>query len=337
MSRPAPGPPAGAPYNPAPYNPALDGVRALAALFVLFAHSATPGFPGGGRGVDVFFVLSGFLITRLLRERQDGYLDFFRRRVRRLLPALVCMIALTLPVLLAVQPWGAGVAWRQAIAALTYTTNFARTFEAGYGPYFHAWSLAVEMQFYLLWPLVVPLLARSRQPAAWLFAGWIALTAARCLPGVSPQFAYHNLHQTGLILGAAVAFLPAVRLHWGLIGLILVGLGVATRLGGIPGVEIGSALLVSSLQRPGVIGQVLGWRPFVWLGQLSYGIYLWHWPVIHLVDGAHWRVKLGLSLAVATAMAAISYYLVEARFRRPRRGPQPFEDVAADAPIKAAA
>jgi peptidoglycan/LPS O-acetylase OafA/YrhL len=319
----------------AKHDPALDGIRAFAALFVLLAHSAVPGFPGGARGVDVFFVLSGFLITRILRERQDSYLDFLQRRARRLLPALVLMIAVTLPVLLALRPSAAPAAWREAILAVTYTTNLARNFETGYGPYFHAWSLAVEMQFYLLWPFVVPLLARSKRPAAWLLGAWVVLTAARSAPGLPPGMVYHNLHQSGLILGAAVAFLPAAKARWSLVGCCLIGLGVGTRLGGIPGAEIGSALLISGLQRPNLLRPLLGWRPLVRLGELSYGIYLWHWPVIHLSGDSHWGVKLGLSLAVATAMAAVSYYLIEIRIRRPRPRSEPVAEE--DNPMKAAA
>lgn len=154
------------------YRPALDGIRALAALTVAVYHARFPGLPGGFFGVDVFFVLSGYLITRLLLDEQarSGGLRldrFIVRRVRRLLPALLLMLL----VYLLAAPWlFPDVAFakhlRDAFLSAIYVVNYAAALGAGVSVLGHVWSLAVEMQFYLLWPLVLLGLLRLPRPVA---------------------------------------------------------------------------------------------------------------------------------------------------------------------------
>jgi peptidoglycan/LPS O-acetylase OafA/YrhL len=149
---------------------ALDGLRGFAVLSVVFVHCALPGFPGGTHGVDVFFVLSGYLITTLLvaeseRPETVDIRAFWRRRFRRLMPALAALVLAYVAIAPLLLPEVAHLRWRDAAAALTYTMNLDLLAERRMTGLGHLWSLALEAQFYLLWPAVVLLLRRLRNPA----------------------------------------------------------------------------------------------------------------------------------------------------------------------------
>jgi peptidoglycan/LPS O-acetylase OafA/YrhL/lysophospholipase L1-like esterase len=348
--------------------PGLDGVRAFAVLTVLVFHLWPNRLPGGFLGVDVFFVISGFLITTLLLREgtRTGRIDlpgFWLRRARRLIPALVLVVVASLVVAWLVSHDLLVGADRQTIGALTFSSNWLEV-SAG-SDYFHAtspalfvtfWSLAVEEQFYLLWPIIlVGVLALTPGPVArvrtavGLAAASAVLMAALVVPGDNPTRVYYgtDTHLFGLMLGAAVAFAFAgdvgvfaqrrwLRLRrWvgfvALFGLLVLSVrmdsdATFTYRGGLALASILSAVVIASL--PGPSTALTRWaeqRPIAWVGERSYGIYLWHWPVIVLLAAVlpatapgsdPTLVAVGLSLGCTFALAAASYRWIEMPVRR---------------------
>ncbi|HPB71610.1 MAG TPA: acyltransferase family protein [Phycicoccus sp.] len=347
--------------------PGLDGLRALAVAAVVLFHAHASWLPGGFLGVDVFFVVSGFLITTLLvREyRRRGHLDlpaFWTRRARRLLPALLLVVLLApLAARLVETDLLVGIG-RQTLGALTFSTNWVEI--AAGSDYFHAtspqlfanlWSLAVEEQFYLVWPIVVLVLVRRRRagPGRALVPLTLAIASAVLMglhvdPGAPTRVYYGtDTHLVGLMLGAALAFAYAAPgragtrtatwrlLHlpvtlWSLV--LLLALFVVTDEGsaftfraGIPLTSLATAgLILGLVSAPSQVRAVASVRPLVWIGQRSYGIYLWHWPIILLVGGL-WPVAPGgtafvasrvLAVTLTLVVAAASYRYVEVPIRR---------------------
>ena len=332
---------------------------------------------GGYLGVDLFFVLSGFLITTLLLEEWVGtgrvnLVAFWGRRARRLLPALfLVVLALALYLVGNALFGGPGANGLidlsglrgDAIATLLYVNNWHLIFaHQSYfaqfstpSPLQHTWSLAIEEQFYLVWPLVLLVLLKYGR-RGWrrvgvtvtvaLGVGSSVLMAALFHPGVDPSRIYYGTDTRlfDLMAGATVAFLAAARrqpgpqarrtLHW--VGpAAAVVLGVFWVRAGTPGglptnfmFEGGfllcaalAALVVADarLVEPGWFARGLAWRPLHFVGTISYGIYLWHWPVIVYLNGARtglstWPLNL-LRIAVTLAVSTASYYLVERPIR----------------------
>jgi len=345
------------------YMPGVDGLRALAVLAVLLYHAEIPWIRGGFLGVDVFFVISGYLITSLLLAEwnQRGRIDlpaFWLRRARRLLPALFLLIAVTL--VFAVVALSSEVADLRddALAALGYATNWYLIFS--HQSYFemmgrpslfrHLWSLAVEEQFYIIWPLFLAAmfwLWRPRYVLLLVLAGAVASTVLMALlyqPDADPSRVYYgtDTRGVGLLAGAALAFVWApgkvggrARVHPLLLDAAGVGaLGVLfytfLRLdgqqaflyqGGFALVAVASAGVIAALVEPhGHLGWILGRQPLRWLGLRSYGIYLWHWPVFMLTR-PHFDVPfdglplLALRFGVTLTVAELSYRLVETPIR----------------------
>jgi peptidoglycan/LPS O-acetylase OafA/YrhL len=304
---------------------ALDGLRGIAILLVLAFHYTGQPF-GGGYGVDLFFVLSGFLITTLLLEERAatgriGLGKFYARRARRLFPALAGLLC-------AYLVYNA-VLGRNALATVAdYGLYFGNIYfvvshkpdNTGLG---HLWSLAEEEQFYLLWPFLLLVFARARRPVYWIAALVLALVAYRTaliLGGASTSRLYRapDTHSEGLLLGAALAFLRQqgfVAGEWaGKLGIALTIPAVvagAWRLG-LPIFELGAVLLVASAVGNTDLTRALSIRPLVWLGALSYSLYLWHFPVLWAF-GAHDRL---VALLVSFSLAWVSYRYVEQPFRR---------------------
>ncbi|WP_430783949.1 acyltransferase family protein [Actinoplanes sp. G11-F43] len=325
--RPAPG------AAPRAYRGDIEGLRAVAVLLVVLAHVGVPGLAGGFLGVDVFFVVSGFLITGLLRRELEttGRLDlarFYARRAVRLLPVATLVIVVTLA---GAWFWAPPIRFTafagDALAAATWTMNL-RLDTAGtdyFGdpvpsPFQHFWSLAVEEQFYLLWPLL--LLARSRLLL-------VAVTVA------SFAWSLHHLSYFGspgraweLGAGALISLIACRRQPWlGWAGLAVVVAGALTvdQTTRWPGL----ATLIPVLGTVAVIAaggnRLLETAPMRWLGRMSYGWYLWHWPLLLAApDGL--AARTGAVLA-ALALAVVSHHLLENPVRhhriwtvRPRRG-----------------
>ena len=347
--------------------PGLDGLRALAILAVLAFHLDATWLPGGFLGVDVFFVVSGFLITTLLvRERsRTGTIDlpaFWTRRARRLLPALLlCVPASVLLARLSEGDLLVGIG-RQVTGAATFTSNWIEI--AAGSDYFAAtspqlftnlWSLAVEEQFYLLWPLAVLVLVRvvrrpeARATVALGLALLSAVLMAVRLDPESPTRVYFgtDTHVMGLMLGAALAFAwsaphrawttgswwPAQRRR--VAGAAVVTLGALlvvgsessalTFRGGILLASLATtALVLVVVERPGRLRALLEVPAARWLGARSYGIYLWHWPVLLVIGqdlpvapgGAAYVLTRVWCLVVTLVVADLSFRLVEVPVRR---------------------
>lgn len=347
---------------------ALDGIRGAAVIAVLLFHGGT--LRGGYLGVDLFFVLSGFLITSLLLAEAGSsgriaLAPFWARRARRLLPALFLVLA-------AVAVYAAFVAepnelarirgdfvatlgyvanWRFVLGGFDYWTLFTSP-----SPLAHTWSLAIEEQFYVLWPLIVLALGRlvARRAGAWARTVFIACTVLTIASaGVALRFWFTSESTVRIYYGtdtrAAAILMGAALAAW------LIWRGPARRDGARLGLEASAAvsvivlslcwwrlegralyaggLLLCSLcativiaaaahPTPGPIARVFAWRPLAAAGLISYGLYLWHWPVYVVLDARRtgldgWPL-LALRLAVTTAIALASYHYVEQPIRHRR-------------------
>lgn len=348
----------------------LDGLRALAVLGVLIFHLRPSTLPGGYLGVDIFFVLSGFLITTLLvREvSEHGRIDlkgFWTRRARRLLPALVLVVVVSTVIGLAVGDDLLVDIRRQVLGALTFSNNWLEI-GAGSSYFTHTapqlfvnfWSLAVEEQFYLVWPVLLAVIlavtrtAKQRIGLVLGLAGISAILMAMLAGGGVTRVYYGtDTHAFGLMIGAALAlalsnpetdlrrFAAWVRLRIplaigagvGLLALLLTldGEGAFAYRGGILLAAILTATLVACLATaPGAhdgLIRAFSTRPIVWLGERSYGIYLWHWPVLLIVTAVlpsalpdsptSWLVR-ALALVLTLAASAGSYRWLEQPVRK---------------------
>jgi peptidoglycan/LPS O-acetylase OafA/YrhL/lysophospholipase L1-like esterase len=345
-----------------PYLPGLDGVRALAVSAVLLFHLPARLLPGGFLGVDVFFVLSGFLITSLLLGEVEGrgsigFAQFYVRRARRLLPALLVVLAASAALVLTVARDAASVFRDDLLSAVTYTANWwyvideRSYFESlGRPPMLqHLWSLALEEQFYLVWPAVLLVSWRlGRRRVVGLVAPggavvstvWMSVLAAGGHGAGSAELARvyfgSDTHAMTVLVGAALATvwrparLPrtipqsgqvAMGVAGGAAALTLVAafltVGEATAWlyhGGFLLVAGAAALLVAAAAHPGAsFGQALGAPALRWLGTRSYGIYLWHWPIF-LVTRPDLDLAYGGWAAAATSLT-VTGLVAEASYR----------------------
>ncbi|WP_426574104.1 acyltransferase family protein [Aquihabitans sp. McL0605] len=349
-----------------PHVSALDGLRGAAVAAVLLNHAGH--LTGGWLGVDLFFVLSGYLITALLiqgwkdRGGHVALANFWARRVRRLGPALVLLLlGVSLYATFVAQPSELTGIRSDGLATLFEVANL-RTIASG-GDYWatilrpsplrHTWSLAIEEQLYLIWPLVVAGLLRwRRSPKAVLVAAvTLAVTSGALMEvlfslGVSRSRLYYgtDTRASAVMLGAALA---AARVtmgpsRWagtrqlrhaaGIVGAGALALawwgldgseGISYRV--LPLVGIAAAVVVASVadrRHPGPVGRVLNLRPLPALGRISYGVYLFHWPIFLVLDEARtglsgWTLT-GVRVGVTVVLAAISYRFVEEPIRTRR-------------------
>jgi peptidoglycan/LPS O-acetylase OafA/YrhL len=328
------------------YVPALDGVRALAILFVVLYHARTRhmGLPGGYLGVDVFFVLSGYLITRLLDDEhaRSGTIrlgSFYLKRARRLYPALLLMLACYLwlgPHFFTAIPLHKHI--RDAAVSALYLTDYAPFFHAYPARIGYTWSLAVEEHYYLIWPLLLLLLLKLPRKAAIASTfGLFALATAwrwcslEIFDNYWLTYVRFDARMSGLFLGGALGlWQPRVR---GRAILALAGLAGLFALVTTQNLHSASALRVGmTLAEASAAALILGassiqplaWAPMVWIGRMSYGWYLWHLLIMRIlrVEGMRtfWEQLLiggGLSLLAA----AVSYYTIERIFRVQREKP----------------
>jgi peptidoglycan/LPS O-acetylase OafA/YrhL len=349
--------------RPGSYVPALDGLRGLAIIGVLLFH--TGDFTGGFLGVDLFFALSGYLITDLLlRETAaTGRISlrrFWARRIRRLLPALAVMVFVVAAAVWAIGdadlvrstrsdgPWVAVnlMNWHSIASGSGYWDRFGvlRVFE-------HLWSISVEEQFYIVWPILIVFAARAgvrvhRRVAVIAIIGALSSLAAMIVlvDPADPTRVYlgTDTRAFSLLMGAVVATEPARSILERVTGgwraavaavliLALAAIWVSadgTRsawlfTGGLFVHSTLSALLIGLVAHgsPARVTAVFGWQPLRWVGTISYSLYLWHWPVIAVLSlsgtGPTGWLETALALGVATALAALSHYLIEnpVRFR----------------------
>ena len=357
------------------HRPVLDGIRALAVLLVLIHHVEfiQPGIPtvlrGGFLGVDLFFVLSGFLITSLLVEEFDncGAISlprFYMRRILRLLPAVMVVLAFSVLVGAIISFTVIGLTPLRFASIIGYFTNWVRAAES---PHLwilaHFWSLAIEEQFYLIWPVIFWGLLRrnlSQRTILLIVVGgviasivWMAALRANGAPVlrvyVGSDTRAHAL-LIGCFLGLALRW-NRVPADW-LLNKRLMRLTTAASLsflvlsamvfvvghpflyrGGFPLVAVCSGLLILSLlfnDREGLAGAFCN-PVAIWIGKRSYGLYVWHWPVYFLVGMIGLPVAIGISVSVigTFAIAALSYRFVESPFLKLKHRysavPQPAE------------
>lgn len=342
------------------HQPALDGMRGLAVAGVVLFHGGR--LRGGFLGVDTFFVLSGFLITSLLlaeaaRDGRIALTAFWARRARRLLPAL----AVVLVGVIFYAIWFAAAdefatIRRDAIATMLYAANWRRIFSGSDyfattrapSPLQHTWSLSIEEQFYLLWPLVVLLLARGRTAARAAGRVLVVASAGAVASLVwalllyspdDPSRVYYGTDTriASMLIGAALAALldrrgpvRSVGARHALEGTAVVGaVGLAVAWARVPGDSVllyrgglalsglTTAVLITAAVHPrrGIVARALALRPLCALGLISYGVYLWHWPLfvtltperVHLTGWPLFAVRVAVTLLVAT----VSYRVIE--------------------------
>jgi peptidoglycan/LPS O-acetylase OafA/YrhL len=343
------------------YRRDIDGLRAVAVLLVVLNHVGFTAFGGGYIGVDVFFVISGYLITRktapAIAQGRFSFADFYLRRVRRLLPAFIAMALVTSVVAaFLLLPRDLAAYSRSLLAAMLSVANvFFWRVSNGYFsptadelPLLHTWSLAVEEQYYLFWPVLLLLgyrllgVRRCGQVALLMALGGLTLSewAARA----QPNAAYYLLHARAfeLLVGSLLALywerLPRLGagqvnlLGLGALALILVPAFILNHHSRFPGINalwpcLGAALLIwTGESGRGLARGLLAQRPLVFVGLISYSLYLWHWPLMAFANYMEVPKDLGLRLAlvaVSLVMAALSWRFVEQPFRgRPQRSPR---------------
>ena len=345
-------------------------------MLVLADHGGVPGVSGGFLGVDVFFVLSGFLITSLLldehaRTGRIGLRDFWIRRARRLLPALLVVVLAVVAFRDLFAPESIATLRDDAVASFFWVANCA--FVAQHTDYFsqgappsplqHTWSLGVEEQYYVLWPLLLiavawvfrahlrwAVLALAGVGAVASAAAAIVLAGDAGTSGLNRIYFGTDTRAQALLVGAAAAALlvrdwttvtlggPVIRtrwLRWGarllsVVGVAVLAVAVHVATGAASDFRGGLLIIVAlaavlvvgavAMDQDGPVARVLAWRPLVWLGALSYGVYLWHWPIFLALSGERtgltgWPL-FALRCAATLVVAALSWWLLEQPVRR---------------------
>jgi peptidoglycan/LPS O-acetylase OafA/YrhL len=334
------------------YRKDIDGLRAVAVLAVVFFHSQLPGFSGGFVGVDVFFVISGFLITGLIAEDckagRFSFLGFYFRRMRRILPALLCIyLATALLAASVLLPSDMAEFGRSLLSSATFVSNhfffeLADYFggQAQQKPLLHTWSLSIEEQFYLVWPVLLLVLVRWGR--GWLLygvgiAGALSLAACALLVHQHREAAFFlaPFRAWELLLGASLALLPRHPQISARSAQIAAGVGLSMIIGSIvllnesqafPGLLavpacLGTALLIGvGMHNEPLVSRLLALRPAVAIGLISYSLYLWHWPLLAIARYRFDRplrwMELFCVLSASLLAAIATYRYVEQPARR---------------------
>lgn len=336
------------------YRPEIDGLRAVAVLSVVLYHFGMPGLGGGFVGVDVFFVISGFLIGGILwndlcETGRPRLARFYLRRIRRLAPAFFAMAAATLIIgWLILLPFEFREFGKSLVSATVYLSNIHFYRQAGYfdgaseeKPLLHTWSLAVEEQFYIVLPILLMLLAHWRRSLPLILTALAALSFAACL-WLTPRsstaaFYLFPFRAWELLAGVLLAIAGQQRgwryavhpvLSWTGLALVLASVGLIGA-EGFPGWQavapvLGTVLILANGRDANVINTVLAHPVPVFIGLISYSLYLWHWPVFVL----SWYWRGGYSgapeaagwLVLAIVAAVLSWRFVERPVRHMRGG-----------------
>jgi peptidoglycan/LPS O-acetylase OafA/YrhL len=345
--------PIGVEVNTNNYRSDIDGLRAVAIILVVLFHAGVRGLTGGFVGVDVFFVISGYLITRIIfHEIMEGnfsIIEFYRRRIRRLMPTLVvvlvaCAVLGYYSMTPATYKQMLQTLWRSVV----FGSNFYFANKGGYfddpvaeHPLLHTWSLAVEEQFYIVWPFLLLGIARfkAKRPALVMIGGAIAMYMVGIAAVHFNEFRAFFLPTSRawqLMAGASLALgMPAPRNSRiadlaSVFGFALVS-GAAvlfssktTYPGALSAVPtIGAALLIwSSSRQPSLIGRLLSGRSVVYVGLVSYALYLWHWPIFVFFKTVMFRApsqfEMSCLIALSFCFAVISYHALEMPIRQGR-------------------
>ena len=351
------------------YRPDIDGLRAIAVVSVVLHHALPEKFKGGFVGVDIFFVISGYLISSIilagLNKGSFSFADFYAKRVKRIFPALALVLITTLTMgwfLLA--PPDYKQLGKHVFAGSAFVSNFAFWREAGYfdansvnKPLLHLWSLAIEEQFYMLWPMALVLLHKWRRNIIRVVFVVILISFAVNLALVkgSPTAAFYNpvARFWELLIGALLAAMQTYRLGWSavfrpgiwgngpdehherhhqrsnayawlgafMLAWVLVRISPESTFPGwwalLP--TVGTALLITAGPQAWFNRHILASKPFVWVGLISYPLYLWHWPFLAFSAVSHVeapRVSSQLGwVGLSVALAWLTYKLIETPIR----------------------
>jgi len=343
------------------YEPSLDGIRAFSVIAVMLYHANIAWLPGGFLGVEVFFVVSGFLITSLLIEEREStqridLKQFWIRRARRLLPVFFVMLCATAVCVAFYATDSAPDFRRDVLPSLGYFSNWWQIFAVD-TPYFaasslpvlrHLWSLAVEEQWYLIWPLLFTFIFGAKWMRPKISGALLLLCSGAIIIATAFRFAQDNETRTnflylstvtrssGLLLGAAVALLwrpwrktptrlvltrSLVADALAIVSIVVIGVLMATvhvvdaRLyqGGLAATTIASAVVVAVVMRPnGVFVQkFFSQELFVEIGRRSYGLYLWHWPIFVITHARDSGNRLAVAIAITAIINEFVYQFVE--------------------------
>lgn len=337
-----------APSKSLTYRPEIDGLRAIAVIPVILFHLGITGFSGGNLGVDVFFVISGFLITSIVKREADAgrfrFANFWARRIRRIAPAMLAVTcaSLVFTCFFVYRPDQAAIgkqaSWSLLSGANIYFWKFVGSYwglAASQSPFLHMWSLAVEEQFYIFLPPAVWLV--YRYSPRFLLASCLAVFAlsfAAFLYFVhrNPQAAFYLLPTRAweLAAGCTLAVInPRNRRGWhgflGALGLLVIiaSYHLADAFGWGNVIAVFGSVLVIAFARQGIAYRILANRGLVYIGQLSYSLYLWHWPVIAFPAFMGTHLQVWQSLLLSLGLAVASYYAIE-RPTRHAKGIVPF-------------
>ena len=337
------------------YQPEVDGLRAVAVVPVILFHAGISAFGGGFVGVDVFFVISGYLITGIIAaDMAQGRFtlgNFYQRRVRRILPALfVVMLASLAAGLILFLPNQLASLSQSTLAALGFVSNIWLWGQAGYFmgdarmfPLLHTWSLSLEEQYYIFFPPLMMIIARWKLPRLGIILALFGLSFTLAAVGtyVKPSASFYLLPTRAweLMMGAAIA-LGAVgavtdarareAMGWAALALILVPVLTYDELTPFPGLAalppcLGTAMLIVVGRDGGCrVTDALSWRPIVWVGLISYSLYLWHWPLFVFarqvtLQGELSAPVIAICIALAFGLAAATWRWVEQPFRDRKR------------------
>jgi peptidoglycan/LPS O-acetylase OafA/YrhL len=342
------------------YEPSLDGIRAFSVIAVMLYHADIAWLPGGFLGVEVFFVVSGFLITSLLIEEREStrsidLKQFWIRRARRLLPALVVMLSATAVYVAFFAKDSAPDFRRDVLPSLGYFSNWWQIYAVD-TPYFaasslpvlrHLWSLAVEEQWYLIWPLLFTVVFGAKWMRPRISGALLITCSAAIMFTTALRFVQDNETRTnflylstitrssGLLLGAAVAMLwrpwrknslpswwrSSISDAFAITSIAVIGVLMATvhvadqRLyqGGLAATTVASAVIVAVVMRPNglFVKKFFSQDLFVEIGRRSYGLYLWHWPIFVVAHARDSSNRLAVALALTIIINEFVYQFVE--------------------------
>jgi peptidoglycan/LPS O-acetylase OafA/YrhL len=348
------------------YQPALDGLRALSVIAVILYHAGIDWIPGGFIGVEVFFVVSGFLITSLMIDEQHvsgtvSLKQFWIRRARRLLPALFTMLIASLVAVTFFAKDSAPDFRQDVLPALGYFSNWWQIYFVD-TPYFaanslpmlrHLWSLAVEEQWYVLWPIAFVFVLGNKRIPRWISALVIGLLAAAVMVGTALAFTADDetrinflylstiTRSSGLLLGAALAciwypwkktvvrfakvrsvFADVLALGaLATLGYISAVIHVADErfyLGGLGAATVASAVIIAVVVRSGksLVKRALSFSLLVEIGRRSYGLYLWHWPIFVVAGAQLSTIRLAYALTATVIINEVVYQFIETPARK---------------------
>lgn len=348
------------------YQPALDGLRALSVIAVILYHAGIHWIPGGFIGVEVFFVVSGFLITSLMIDEQHisgkvSLKQFWIRRARRLLPALFTMLITALVTVTFFAQDSAPDFRQDVFPALGYFSNWWQIYFVD-TPYFaanslpmlrHLWSLAVEEQWYVLWPIAFAFVLGNKRIPRWISAVVIGLLAAAVMVGTARAFIADNetrinllylstiSRSSGLLLGAALAcawqpwkraVVRYAKLRSGFADILALGalatLGYISAVihvadeqlykGGLAAATVASAVVIAVVVRSGqsLVKRILSFPLLVEIGRRSYGLYLWHWPIFVVTGARQSTVRLAYALTATVIINEFVFQFIETPARK---------------------